>query len=287
MNRLPDWVRKKISISENYKLTKAVIQKYDLNTVCTDANCPNIYECFEKKYATFMILGDVCTRSCRFCSVNHSGKTQKPDTKEPENIAMAVKELGLRYVVITSVTRDDLEDGGAQHFAHCIKEIRRLNPQTKIEPLIPDLKGSFKNLDIVLNASPDVVSHNLETVYSLYPFVRPQADYHTSLKLLEYAKNQGFLTKSGIMLGLGETETEVIELMEDLRKIECDFLVIGQYLKSSPENLDVKEFIHPDVFQRYKVIGEKMGFKKVFSGVFCRSSYMAELALMSDEKQDS
>ncbi|MCM8758858.1 MAG: lipoyl synthase [Candidatus Omnitrophica bacterium] len=277
MNKLPYWIRKKISTGNGYQFTKDIISKYGLTTVCTNARCPNIYECFEKKYATFMILGDVCTRSCRFCSVNHNKKPLPVNPDEPENIAMAVKELGLKYVVITSVTRDDLSDGGASQFAKCIRAIKKVNPGTMVEPLIPDFKGDIKHLNTVLDSLPDILSHNVETVPLLYPEVRPQADYKTSLKILEHAKENGFLTKSAIMVGLGETKDQVIEVMKDLRSIGCDFFVIGQYLKPSPESLDVKEFVHPDVFQEYKIIGENIGFKKVFSGVFCRSSYMAEL----------
>lgn len=280
MNKLPQWIRKKFLIAENYQYTRSIIEKYDLNTVCTHARCPNIYECFEKRYATFMIMGDICTRSCRFCSVSHSKKPFPVDAEEPENIAMAVKELGLKYAVITSVTRDDLQDSGASHFAKCIRAIRSLNSETKIEPLIPDLKGNIAHLEIILEASPDILSHNIETVPALYPEVRPQADYNTSLKILEHAKKSGFLTKSGIMVGLGETKKDVIDVMKNLRNIDCDYFVIGQYLKPSPENLDVKEFVHPDIFEEYRIAGEKLGFKRVFSGVFCRSSYMAELALM-------
>ncbi|MCM8788683.1 MAG: lipoyl synthase [Candidatus Omnitrophica bacterium] len=279
MNKFPEWVRKRIVISEKYRLTDAVIKKYMLNTVCTHARCPNIYECFEKNYATFMILGNVCTRACWFCSVNHYTKPLPADPDEPEKLAMAIKELGLKYVVITSVTRDDLSDGGAQHFSNCIRTIRKLNPETKIEPLIPDLKGNIQHLDIILDAMPDVFSHNIETVPSLYEKVRPQADYSRSLKVLKHAKSRSFLTKSAIMLGLGETKQQVLDAMKDLCRVGCDFLVIGQYLKPSSECIDVKEFVRPEVFEEYKIIGEKMGFKKVFSGIFCRSSYMAELAL--------
>ncbi|MCX7705379.1 MAG: lipoyl synthase [bacterium] len=278
MNKLPCWVRKKISTGTGYQLTKDIISKYGLTTVCTNARCPNIYECFEKRYATFMILGNICTRACGFCSVSHNKKPLPVDVDEPYHIAMAVKELGLKYVVITSVTRDDLFDGGAEHFSRCIRMIRKHNPETKIEPLVPDFKGNIEHLEIVLEALPDIFSHNLETVPALYPDVRPQANYKTSLKMLEYAKKKGFPIKSGIMVGLGETKQQILEVMNDLRNIDCDYFVIGQYLKPSSENLDVKEFIHPDIFQEYRIIGEKLGFKKVFSGVFCRSSYMAELA---------
>ncbi|MGB9642994.1 MAG: lipoyl synthase [Candidatus Ratteibacteria bacterium] len=279
MKRFPEWVKKKIVVDENYEETKSVIKKYSLHTVCTDARCPNIYECFSKKYATFMILGNVCTRFCKFCSVNHNQLPQPVDPREPQHLARAVKELGLKYVVITSVTRDDLADGGAKHFADCINEIRKASLDTKIEPLIPDFKGSIESVEMVLEAKPDILAHNVETVPALYFRVRPQANYTVSLKILEHAKKKGFLTKSAIMVGLGETRNQIIQVMKDLRNIDCDFFVIGQYLKPSHESIDVKEFVKPEVFEEYRIIGEQMGFKKVFAGVFCRSSYMAELAL--------
>ncbi|HOK81090.1 MAG TPA: lipoyl synthase [bacterium] len=279
MNKFPEWVKKKILVDENYQETKSVIKKYSLHTVCTDARCPNIYECFSKKYATFMILGNVCTRACKFCSVNHNQMPQPVDPQEPQHIARAVKELGLKYIVITSVTRDDLADGGAKHFADCINEIRKTSLDTKIEPLIPDFKGNVESVEIVLEAKPDILAHNVETVPALYSRVRPQANYTISLKILEHAKKKGFLTKSAMMVGFGETRNEIIQVMKDLRSIDCDFFVIGQYLKPSYESIDVKEFVRPEVFEEYRVIGEQMGFKKVFAGVFCRSSYMAELAL--------
>ncbi len=216
--------------------------------------------------------------------VNHNKKPAIPDSDEPVKIALAVKDLQLKYVVITSVTRDDLDDDGAGHFAKCIYEIKKINPETAVEPLIPDLKGNLKHLDIILAEKPDIISHNIETVPSLYPVVRPQANYKVSLSILEYSKKKGFLTKSGIMVGLGETTNQVIEVMKDLRAAGCDFLVIGQYLKPGPENIEVKEFIHPDIFEEYRLMGQELGFKKVFSGVFCRSSYMADLALNTNEK---
>lgn len=285
MNRFPVWIKKTIRITEEYETTRQILEKHKLNTVCVHARCPNIYECFGKKYASFMILGSVCTRQCRFCSVSHNSGTSPVDPEEPEKIAEAVNQLGLRYVVITSPTRDDLADGGAKHFANCIAAVKRKNPETKIEPLIPDFKGNIENLMIVLAANPDIVSHNLETVPSLYSSVRPEASYIASLNILRHAKRNGFLTKSGIMVGLGETFDEVIGVMNDLRNIECDFFVIGQYLKSAPENLNVKEFIRPEIFEKYKKIGEKMGFRMVFSGVFCRSSYMAELAIVPSKTE--
>ncbi len=283
MNRFPFWVKKTIKISPGYEATKQILGTYKLNTVCVNARCPNIYECFGKRYASFMILGNICTRSCRFCSVNHANP-MPVDIQEPQRLAEAIKQLGLMYVVITSPTRDDLPDGGAKHFSDCIAAIRRKNLHTRIEPLIPDFKADINNLRIVLDAKPDIISHNLETVSSLYPWVRPQADYFGSLYILEQAKKYGMVTKSGVMVGLGETFNQVIDTMKDLRDVGCDFFVIGQYLKSAPENLDVKEFIAPEVFENYREIGEKMGFQMVFSGVFYRSSYMAERAMDSLEQ---
>lgn len=285
MNKLPYWIKKKISITERYLFTKKIIERYHLNTVCTYARCPNIYECFERNYATFMILGNVCTRSCRFCSVTHTKVVHAPDPDEPEKIALAVKELNLKYVVITSVTRDDLEDCGAKHFASCIRAIKKINPGIRVEPLIPDMKGNFSHLDIILESMPDVLGHNIETVPALYPVIRPEAHYEISLSVIEYAKKKGFLTKSAIMVGMGETREQVFEVMKDLRKAGCDYFVIGQYLRPSPEHIEVKEFIHPEIFEQYRIVGESMGFKKVFSGVFCRSSYLAELAFCSDDKK--
>jgi len=274
INTFPQWVKKRVGFSDEYFETKALIEKYSLHTVCKEARCPNVYECFKKKYASFLILGPVCTRNCRFCSVK-KGNVLPPDETEPDRIADAVKILGLKYVVITSVTRDDLPDGGAEHFSISVKKIRAKNPGTKIELLIPDFKGDVKSLQIVFESKPDVLSHNLETVPRLYPSLRGDADYKTSLNVLYLSKNAGFVTKSSIMVGLGEKEEESIGVMRDLRSAGCDFLVIGQYLQSQKDNLPVVEFIAPETFEYYKQTGESMGFKKVFSGTFYRSSYLA------------
>ena len=273
---IPQWIKKKIRVNKNYHYVKDVLKELCLNTVCESASCPNIYECFSRKYATFMILGNTCTRNCKFCGVN-SGKPEPVDEKEPEKIANGVKKLSLKYTVITSVTRDDLPDGGANHFAEVTKKIKELNAEkTKIELLIPDLRGEKNNLNIVFKSNPDVISHNIETVPSLYSIVRPMANYFTSLKVLDEIKKAGFPSKSGFMLGLGENKKEIIKIMEDLRKVNCDFLVIGQYLQPSKNAFPVKEYIKPEIFEEYKEIGKKMEFKKVFAGTFFRSSYMAE-----------
>lgn len=276
MNKtFPQWVKKRISITDEYLETKSLIEKYSLNTVCKEARCPNIYECFKKRYATFLILGQVCTRRCRFCSVK-KGKTFPPDLNEPEKIAEIVAKLNLKYAVITSVTRDDLSDGGANQFSECVKKIREKSPETKIEVLIPDFRGNSERLRIVFESSPDVISHNLETVPALYSSIRQMADYNTSLNVLLQSKNAGFMTKSSIIAGLGEKKEEVIDVMKDLRRVLCDFFVIGQYLQPDKNNIPVVEFIRPEVFEYYKKTGESMGFKKVFAGTFYRTSYHAE-----------
>ncbi|MCL5674513.1 MAG: lipoyl synthase [Candidatus Omnitrophica bacterium] len=280
MNKpFPQWIKKRFSITDEYLETKSLVEKYSLNSVCKEARCPNIYECFKKKYVTFLILGQVCTRRCGFCSVK-KGKTLPPDPGEPEKIAELVAKLNLKYVVITSVTRDDLSDYGANQFSLCVKKIREKSPETQVELLIPDLNGNPENLKIIFESKPDVLSHNMETVPGLYSSIRQMADYNTSLNVLLQSKNAGFITKSSIMVGLGEKEEEVIDVMKDLRSVFCDFFVIGQYLQPDKNRLPVVEFIRPEIFEKYQKIGESLGFKKVFSGVFYRSSYRAEEALL-------
>ena len=270
---IPSWIKKKVFISENYNYVKEVLEEFKINTVCVSAVCPNIYECFSRKYVTFMILGNVCTRNCKFCGVK-KGKPEKVDEKEGEKIASAVRKLNMKYVVITSVTRDDLPDGGASHYNSVIRKVKETG--AFVEVLIPDFKGKIENLKIVMEARPDVISHNVETVPSLYPVIRPKANYKTSLKVIEEVKKNGFITKSGFMLGLGETRKEVFKMMEDLINSGCDYLVVGQYLKPSENAIEVKEFVSPEFFEEIKEIGKKMGFKNVFAGTFYRSSYMAE-----------
>ncbi|WP_142413674.1 lipoyl synthase [Hathewaya massiliensis] len=276
----PDWLKVKIDLGANLKQVKALTQSLSLNTVCQEANCPNRMECYNKRTATFMILGSVCTRNCRFCNVT-PGKPQCVDPEEPRHLAEAVKELGLKHAVVTSVTRDDLPDGGASHFAKVIEEIRRLNPNTTVEVLIPDLKGNWDALKIIVDAKPEILNHNVETTPNLYKTVRPQAIYKRSLELLEKAKemDNSILTKSGFMLGLGETEEEIIDLLKDLRAIDCDVVTIGQYLRPSKEHLEVKEYVHPDTFNKYRDIGMEMGFKYIASSPLVRSSYNASKVL--------
>ena len=273
---LPEWLIKRTPKSRNIKEIRSLLNDNALHSVCESAMCPNIGECFSQKTMTFMILGNSCTRSCSFCAVSHNGP-ETIDKNEPQLVASAAKKLNLKYVVITSVTRDDLPDGGAQHFADVIKAVRHENNDISIEVLIPDFLGNEEALNTVLSARPTVLNHNLETIERLYPAVRPQAVYARSLNLLQQAKKSGFTlyTKSGIMLGLGETKQEIVALMKDLRKAECDILTIGQYLRPSKEQTEVVEYVEPSLFEEYEKIGMSMGFKRVFSGPFVRSSYKA------------
>ena len=273
--RRPDWLKAKIPSGENYARLKSLIEGRKLHTVCEEARCPNMGECWNHGTATFMILGDTCTRSCGFCAVK-TGKPTELDAQEPYRVAEAVKTMGVRHAVITSVNRDELFDGGAQIFAETIRQIRETTPSTKVEVLIPDFKGDEFALNIVLDVFPDILNHNMETVPRLYPTVRPQANYNRSLELLERAKRRGFNTKTGLMLGIGEKTEEVIDVMKDLREIECDILTLGQYLQPSKEHLPVDRFVHPDEFKMLKESGLKMGFRHVESGPLVRSSYHAE-----------
>ncbi len=272
----PDWLKVNVNLNEFEKVSR-VLNTLNLNVVCYHATCPNIGECFAKHTATFLILGNICTRNCRFCSIN-KGTPAPPDSKEPENVAIAIKELKIKHAVITSVSRDDLPDGGATHFINTIRAIRNLQLNTTIELLIPDFKGSLKALQKIMREKPEIINHNLETVPRLYPKVRPRASYQTSLKLLKRIKNldPNIYTKSGIMLGLSETEEEVTSLMRDLRNVNCDIMTIGQYLQPSKKQIDVVEFIKPEIFKIFKKIGEEMGFLYVSSGPFIRSSFNAE-----------
>ena len=273
---LPGWLIKRTPKSRNIKEIRSVLDNNALHSVCESAMCPNIGECFSQKTMTFMILGNSCTRSCSFCAVSHNGP-ETIDKNEPQLVAKAAKKLNLKYVVITSVTRDDLPDGGAAHFAEVINAVKKECEDISVEVLIPDFLGNTNSLNIVLSAGPKVLNHNLETVERLYPLIRPQAEYKRSLNLLKNAKNSGFpiYTKSGIMLGLGETWDEVISLMKDLRNIDCDVLTIGQYLRPSKEQTPVVEYVPPEKFVEYEDFGKKLGFRSVFSGPFVRSSYKA------------
>jgi len=277
MIKKPDWLRIPYFDEKSSDLISGVLDDLSLNTVCIEANCPNRGECFSNKTATFMILGTNCTRKCTFCNVKY-GEPEPVDLHEAERIALAVEKLNLNYVVITSVTRDDLPDGGAQHFSNVITAIKISNPETRVEVLIPDLN----ELKVITVSSPDVISHNIETVKSLYNDVRPGADYIRSLNVLQNIKQlePEIYTKSGIMLGLGESREEVLKAFDDLLTVGCDFLTIGQYLAPTKAHYSVKEYIHPSVFEEYKKIADNMGFRYVSSSPFVRSSYMAGNALI-------
>lgn len=273
----PAWLRKRISIDKIYGIkVEHILRENSLHTVCESAMCPNISECFNQGTATFLILGDICTRNCRFCAVK-KGIPKPIDPEEPKRIARAVEDLKLNYVVITSVTRDDLLKGGAEEFRDTILEIKKLGKDIKIEVLIPDFKGNLDALLEVLNAGPDVLNHNVETVPSLYPVVRPMANFRRSLDILRWAKdyNRSIVTKSGIMVGLGETEEELYRVFEMLADVDCDILTIGQYLQPTRDHLPVKEYIPPEKFEELKELAYKAGLKYVISGPFVRSSYFA------------
>jgi lipoic acid synthetase len=272
----PKWLRVKLPTGKKYTELRGLVDKYKLHTICTSGSCPNMGECWTEGTATFMILGNVCTRSCGFCGVK-TGRPESVDWDEPEKVARSIKIMNIKHAVITSVDRDDLKDMGSIIWAETVKAIRRLNPNTTLETLIPDFQGVTRNIDRIVNVKPEVVSHNLETVKRLTREVRIQAKYERSLEVLNYLKTQGIeRTKSGIMLGLGETETEVINTMEDLAKVGLDIITIGQYLQPSKKHLSVKEFIVPEQFKKYEKIGLEMGFRHVESGALVRSSYKAQ-----------
>jgi lipoic acid synthetase len=275
LRRKPEWLKVRLPGGGRHSEVLQFIKGLQLHTVCQSARCPNVGECWARGTATFMILGDVCTRACRFCAVV-SGSTVALDLNEPKRVADAAHSLGLKYAVVTSVTRDDLPDGGAAIFATTIREIRARISDCKVEVLIPDFAGDDEALRVVCDAAPDVLNHNIETIHRLYPAVRPQAEYSRSLQLLARAKSLGLLTKSGLMVGLGEAHNEVINTMRDLREVGCDLLTIGQYLQPTPACIPVVEFIHPEVFAEYRAIGLELGFHHVESGPLVRSSYHAE-----------
>lgn len=274
-DRKPSWLKIKLPQGENYTKVKKIVELNKLHTICSSGKCPNIGECWTKGTATFMIAGDICTRSCKFCATQ-TGKPLPLDEDEPKKIAHSIKLMGLKHCVITSVDRDELEDKGAEHWAKTILEVRKENPNTIIEVLTPDFDAQDQWLKIVFDAKPDIFGHNMETVKRLSSQIRSRAKYSTSLEVLDKAFKAGLITKSGIMVGLGEREDEVIELMHDLREVKCNLLTIGQYLQPTKENLDVQEYITPELFAKYKEIGLKMGFDQVESGALVRSSYMAE-----------
>lgn len=274
--RKPKWLRVKLPTGENYRNVRRLVDDYKLHTICESGSCPNMGECWGEGTATFMILGNICTRSCGFCAVQ-TGRPLPVDWDEPERVARSVKLMKVKHCVITSVDRDDIEDGGSIIWAETIKAVRRISPATTLETLIPDFKGETKNIDRLIEAAPEIISHNIETVKRLTRQVRIQARYERSMEVLRYIKESGQKrTKSGIMLGLGETEQEVIETLKDLRAAKVDIVTLGQYLQPTPRHLAVQAFIEPEQFDRYKQIGLEMGFKYVESGPLVRSSYHAE-----------
>lgn len=277
INKKPDWLKIKIQRGQELSQVEELLKRLSLHTVCEEANCPNLMECFNRKTATFMILGKVCTRNCTFCNVT-KGQTEPLDPEEPAHVAQAVKELNLKHVVITSVTRDDLQDGGAGHFSKVIGKIKELDKKVVVEVLIPDFQGDSTALSKVVKAKPEIINHNVETVPVLYPSIRPMAVYERSLELLRNVKamDSNILTKSGIMLGLGEKEQEVVEVLRDLREADCDLLTIGQYLSPSKHHHTVVEYVHPEIFEKYRELGMELGFKHVASSPLVRSSYHAD-----------
>ena len=276
--RKPDWIRVRLSADPEVARIKGILRERKLASVCEEASCPNLPECFSHGTATFMIMGEICTRRCPFCDVAH-GKPNPLDVDEPRQLAEAVAEMGLKYVVVTSVDRDDLKDSGAAHFAECIRSVRAHNPSTRLEVLVPDFRGRMDiALEILKSTPPDVFNHNLETVPRLYKKARPGADYQWSLDLLKRYKQiaPNVITKSGLMLGLGEATDEVIAVMEDLRAHDVDMLTLGQYLQPSRDHLAVDRYVHPDEFEALKVEGQRLGFSQVASGPLVRSSYQAD-----------
>lgn len=270
----PEWLKVRVPSGEDYSRLINIMRENELHTVCEEARCPNIAECWNAGTATFMILGDTCTRSCGFCAVK-TGRPMTLDTEEPERVAHATKLMDLRHVVITSVNRDELPDGGAGVFAETIYAVRRSNPNTRIEVLIPDFKAKKSSLELIFDAKPDILNHNTETVPSMYRMVRPQAKYHWTLGVLQQAKERGLVAKTGIMLGLGETREELIKVMRDLVECKVDILTLGQYLQPSANHLPVARFLHPDEFAELREIGLDLGFRHVESGPLVRSSYHA------------
>ena len=282
ITRKPEWLKKKIDPIAEAQMT-ALLRSLALHTVCEDANCPNRSECFKSRTATFMILGDVCTRGCRYCAVT-KGTPLPLDPEEPIRLAKAAEALGLKHIVVTSVTRDDLPDGGAAHFAHTVDALRARMPKSTIEVLIPDFKGSETALQVVIDSNPDIINHNVETIASLYQSVRPQADYARSLELLRRVKRAGLVSKTGLMVGLGETQAEVLSLFDDLISVGCDMLTIGQYLQPSKNHVPVAEFVTPEQFESYKTIALEKGIRYVASGPFVRSSYHAAEGMAEMER---
>ncbi|MFW5779924.1 MAG: lipoyl synthase [Bacillota bacterium] len=277
--RKPNWLNNSIKPTQIYHNVGDILLKYNLNTVCEAASCPNRKECYNYSTATFMLMGKNCSRNCAFCNVTNA-PPQPLDPKEPENIAKAIKDLEIKHAVITSVTRDDLKDGGAVHFANTINSVKEFNPKTTVEVLIPDFQGDIDSLKTVIDAKPDIINHNVETIPRLYTCVRPQAIFERSLELLQRVKQLSDIpSKTGFMVGLGETKSEVYELLRTLREVDCDMLTIGQYLQPSLKHFKVKEYIHPDIFKEYYDFAMKEGFSYVVSAPLARSSYMAHNGL--------
>lgn len=280
--RKPKWLRVKLPTGESYRKVRKLVDEHKLHTICESGSCPNMGECWGEGTATFMILGNICTRSCGFCAVK-TGRPDEVDEFEPGRVANSVKLMGVKHAVLTSVDRDDLADGGANIWAQTVRAIRKQSPETTLETLIPDFAGKWDNLQIVIDVAPEIISHNLETVRRLTKQVRIQAKYDRSLEVLFRLKKAGVRTKSGIMLGLGETHEEVLETMEDLRSVNTDVITLGQYLQPTPKHLPVAEFVTPERFEEYRVKGLEMGFKYVESGPLVRSSYHAERHLEINE----
>ena len=275
----PDWLKIKLPTGTNYRQVKQIVEGNHLHTICSSGKCPNMGECWGAGTATFMILGEICTRSCKFCATL-TGKPLKPDAGEPAKVAESIRMMGLKHVVITSVDRDDLPDGGASHWAATIRQIRKVNPETTIEVLIPDFDGKPELIELIALAKPDIISHNIETVERLTPLVRSRAKYRTSLKVVELIGSFGLVSKSGIMVGLGETTDEVLQCMDDLRMAGCEVLTIGQYLQPTRKHLEVVEYLHPDQFAYFKREGLARRFRVVESAPLVRSSYHAEKHLI-------
>jgi len=273
--RKPEWLRVKLPIGEKYRNVRSLVDKYNLHTICQSGNCPNMGECWGAGTATFMILGNTCTRSCSFCAVK-TGRPPEYDEDEPRRVAEAIKLMEVKHAVITSVNRDERKDRGAEIWYQTVHLTKELSPTTTIETLIPDVKANWSALERMIEGGQEVVSHNMETVERLYRKVRPQAKYHRSLEQIKITKEYGKRTKSGFMVGLGETDDEVFKILEDLRKHDCDVVTIGQYLQPTKMHLDVASFVHPDTFAKYKEVGMEMGFDFVESGPLVRSSYHAE-----------
>jgi len=280
MRRHPDWLKVKIGGGENFVKMKSLLRNVKLHTICEEAKCPNIAECFGNGTAVFLILGDTCTRNCRYCNVKH-GKPLPLNSMEPKDVAESVCQLGLKHAVVTSVTRDDLADGGASVFAETVREIKKINKNCKIEVLIPDFQGNWEALQIVIASRPDIINHNIEVVEELFPVIRPEGDYHASMDVLRTIKiaNNQVKTKSGFMVGLGENNEQIMRTMNDLRAADVDFLTIGQYLQPTRQHAEIKKYYTPEEFDEFKCIALDIGFKYVESGPLVRSSYHAEQAL--------